>query len=202
VVEAHGVKVEIEQSIIGGIRAAGGAAVTLSDSILDAGAPAGIAYAALEDDGPGAPLTIENTTVVGKVWTELMALASNTIFLAELEPFDWWPAPVVTERLQDGCVRFSYLPPGARVPRPYRCQPQSAADDLRVRPNFSSLRWGDPGYGQLSGRCPREIREGADDQSEMGAFHDVYQPQRLGNLRARIEEHLRFGLEAGVLFAS
>jgi hypothetical protein len=201
VVHAPGVRVEIEQSIIGAIEAVGGASVVVRDSIVDAGSPAAVAYAGPGDE-PGAPLTIENTTVVGKVSTELMRLASNTIFYAELEPFDWWLGPVVAERLQQGCVRFSYLPPGSRVPRPYRCQPAKAADDLRVRPNFTSLRWGDPGYAQLSNRCAREIREGADDQSEMGAFHDVYQPQRLGNLRARIEEYLRFGLEAGVLFAS
>jgi hypothetical protein len=47
-----------------------------------------------------------------------------------------------------------------------------------------------------------EIREGADDQAEMGAFHDLFQPQRVSNLRTRIDEYLRFGLEAGILFAS
>jgi hypothetical protein len=34
----------------------------------------------------------------------------------------------------------------------------------------------------------------------MGAFHDLYQPQRERNLRVRLDEYLRFGLEAGVFY--
>ena len=36
----------------------------------------------------------------------------------------------------------------------------------------------------------------------MGAFHDLYQPQREINLRVRLDEYLRFGLEAGIFYAS
>jgi hypothetical protein len=36
----------------------------------------------------------------------------------------------------------------------------------------------------------------------MGAFHDLYQPQRKANLNASLSEYLRFGLEAGIFFAS
>ena len=45
--------------------------------------------------------------------------------------------------------------------------------------------------------APREIRTGADDESEMGAFHLLHAPQREANLRIRLEEYLRFSLEAG-----
>jgi hypothetical protein len=131
-----------------------------------------------------------------------MELASNTIFHARLNPFDAWPAPVLAERLQQGCVRFSYLPVGSKVPRPFQSHPQGAAEAARVRPVFTSLRYGDAGYGQLSLHCSREIRQGADDEAEMGAFHNLYQPQRQANLRARLDEYLRFGLEAGIFFAS
>ena len=41
---------------------------------------------------------------------------------------------------------------------------------------------------------------GADDESEMGAFHDLYQPQRETNLALRLKEYLRFTLEAGVYY--
>ena len=34
----------------------------------------------------------------------------------------------------------------------------------------------------------------------MGAYHLLFQPQREANLRIRLEEYLRFGLEAGVFF--
>ncbi|MCY7358151.1 MAG: hypothetical protein LH609_11960, partial [Rudanella sp.] len=103
---------------------------------------------------------------------------------------------------QEGCVRFSYVPPGSRVPAPYRCQPQTAADAARVRPVFTSLEYGDAGYGQLSTRCAPEIGQGADDGTEMGVFHNLYQPQREANLRIRLDEYLRFGLEAGIFFES
>ena len=131
-----------------------------------------------------------------------MELASNTIFLAGLLPGDPWPAPVHAERLQAGCVRFSYVPPGSRLPRLFRCQPADVSDATRVRPIFTSLRYGDAGYCQLSTLCATEIRQGADDQAEMGAFHDLYQPQREANLSASLSEFLRFGLEAGIFFAS
>ena len=32
----------------------------------------------------------------------------------------------------------------------------------------------------------------------MGAFHELFEPQRETNLRIRLDEYLRFGLEAGV----
>ena len=154
-----------------------------------------VAYAAPNSKGPGGTLRVENSTVIGRVHTGLMELASNSIFLS----------PVHCERLQQGCVRFSYLPPESRTPRRHRCRPQEPddrAEDVSVRPRFTSLRFGDPGYGQLSPFCALEIRQGADDEAEMGAFHDLYQSQREANLRVRLEEYLRFGLEAGVFYAS
>ena len=39
---------------------------------------------------------------------------------------------------------------------------------------------------------------GADDEAEMGAFHDLYQPQRIANLRARLDEYTPAGIDAGI----
>ena len=36
----------------------------------------------------------------------------------------------------------------------------------------------------------------------MGAYHRLYAPQREANLRTRLDEYLRFGLEAGILYAT
>jgi hypothetical protein len=36
----------------------------------------------------------------------------------------------------------------------------------------------------------------------MGAFHDLYQPQREANLRARLDEYTPAGVNAGIIFAS
>ena len=201
-IEERNVIVEIDHCIVGVIRAIDGARLEIADSIIDATDETEIAYAGLAESDPGAALKIADTTVIGKVHTQVMELASNTIFLSELKTADGWIAPVIAERLQQGCVRFSYVPPGSRLPRPHRCQPASLGDAARVRPVFTSLRHGDAGYCQLSQHCALEIRQGADDGAEMGTFHDLYQPQREANLRTSLDEYLRFGLEAGIFFAS
>ena len=201
-VESPNTLVEIEQCIVGGLRAHDGARVWIANSIVDATAESDVAYAAIDGNAAGAPLEVQNSTIIGKVHTSMMTLASNTVFLASLEEFDSWVAPVRAQRLQQGCVRFSYLPPGSQVPRPYHCQPQHSDGGARVHPVFTSLRYGDAGYCQLGSRCALEIRQGADDEAEMGAFHDLFQPQREANLRARLDEYLRFGLEAGIFYAS
>ena len=202
IVELPNVVVEIDHSIVGAIRAVAEAQVNISNSIIDAASTSAVAFAALAEDEPGAPLTIENSTVIGKIYTRTMKLASNTIFLSDLEENDTWPVAVRAERLQQGCVRFSYVPPGSHLPRLYECQPKQPVDAARVRPVFTSQRFGDAGYCQLSPACAVEITRGADDGAEMGAFHDLYQPQRESNLRASLNEYLRFGLEAGIFYAS
>jgi hypothetical protein len=36
----------------------------------------------------------------------------------------------------------------------------------------------------------------------MGVFHDLFQPQRMANLRARLGEYTPAGIDAGVILAS
>jgi hypothetical protein len=110
--------------------------------------------------------------------------------------------PVEVTRRQIGCVRFSYLPLASHAPRRYRCQPADAAAAASVRPVFTASSYGDPGYGQLGSTSLTAIRTGADDEGEMGAFHFLQQSSRIANLRSRFAEHLRIGLEAGLLFVN
>ena len=187
-IEAEGVEVEIDRCILGGMRIEAGSEARITNSILDATNVSNAAYAA--KNGPGGRLRIENSTVIGSVSADVLELGSNTIFLGKL----------TARRKQEGCVRFSYLPLNSEVPRRHRCHPENEAG--RVRPQFTSLRYGDPGYCQLGRWCAVEIHRGADDESEMGAFHDLFAPQREANLRARLDEYLRFGLEAGILYAT
>ena len=198
IVEAPDVTIEIEHSIVGAVEAVDSAKVHIKNSVIDAGDETAAAYAALGGGDGGAPLTVENVTVIGTVRTTAMTLASNTIFLASAPGAE----PVRAERLQEGCVRFSFVPPGSRLPLLHRCQPTSAADAGRVRPMFTSLTCGDAGYAQLAPQTAAEIRRGADDGSEMGALHDLFQAQRLAGLRGSLNEYLRFGLEAGIFLAS
>jgi hypothetical protein len=230
-VEIADLDLEIDHAITGPIRLAEGSAARIGDSIVDATAPVLVAIAAPAGVEPaagfGGALAIEASTVIGKVAARRLDLVSNCILLADLaEAGDPWPAPIRAARKQEGCLRFTYVPLGAIVPRRYRCQPQLAVDQeiaareavlggpvpqaervrirarqaRRVQPGFTSLRYGQPAYGQLRRRTPLEIRAGADDESEMGAFRALYQPQREANLRIRLEEYLRFGLEAGLFF--
>lgn len=209
IVESAGTLVTIESCILGGLRVSQDAHVCITNSIIDSTSITGIAYAGLDpvlpDSAFGGAITLEQCTVIGKVYADVITLASNTIFLAELagtDPTLIWKGPVQARRRQEGCIRFSYLPAGARVPQRYYCQPKLESDAARFRPQLLSYRYSTPEYCQLSPNCPDEISRGADDESEMGAFHDLYQPLREKYLRARLDEYLRFGLEAGIFYAT
>jgi hypothetical protein len=192
VVRGANTTVEVADAILGPVRAPLDARVRLRSAILDAGDDTAAAYTDLAGTGFGSPLRAEETTVLGRVRTDLLELASNSLFLGT----------VTARRRQEGCARFSYLSPGSLTPRRFRCQPATGADAAGVRPIFTSTRFGAPGYFQLSDRSAPEILRGADDESELGAFHDLFLPQREAHLRARLDEYLRFGLEAGVLHAT
>ena len=191
---------DIRHSITGGIRLGEDVTANFSDSMVDATSRCGVAYSALDGHCPGGTLTISNTTVVGKVHTRLLELASNTIFFSRLAMHDSWKAPVISKRRQKGCVRFCFVPLNSRTPPRYQCHPREDEDGARVTPLFNSLRYGEPDYGQLSERCAPEIFNGADDESEMGAYHELFEPQRIANVRVRLDEYLRFGLETGIFF--
>ncbi len=181
-------------------------ALVVEDSIIDgSGAGAAIAAAASAVD-------VQSSTVFGG--TKVRRLdAGNSIFTG----------PVEAARQQEGCVRFCFVPAKSATGRRYRCQPdlavaeaESAAKDAgetfdaseeaavraRVVPVFTAEDYGHPAYAQLSATSPPELRTGADDGAEMGAFRFLQQPQREANLRASLDEYLRFGLEAGLIFST
>ena len=54
----------------------------------------------------------------------------------------------------------------------------------------------------MAAACPLEIRQGADDGAEMGAWRFLRQPQREANLRTSLDEYLRLGLEAGLIYVT
>jgi len=218
------VEVEIDHCILGAIHAPPNATVLIRHSIVDANSDLAVAYCDLAGTGAGGTVSVVNSTIIGTMHTELLKLASNSIFFSRTENGS---APIRSERRQTGCVRFSWLPLEARVPRRYRCQPdleiaerikaalassgtntisdaeRQAIEDAvvaRLVPAFTSLRYADPGYCQLRLSAPEQIRSGADDEAEIGVFHDLFQPQRESNIRARLREYLRFGLEAGVFY--
>jgi hypothetical protein len=154
-------------------------------------------------EAPGAEADVQRCTVLGATRVRTLE-AGNSLFTAS----------VVVERRQVGCVRYCHVPDeGSATPRRFRCQPdlalrgvEGSADRARRRaeltPAFTSTRYGDPGYAQLALATAQELREGAEDGSEMGAFGFLRQPQRAQRLRGAIDEYLRFGLEAGFFFVT
>ena len=180
-----------------------GAQASLVNSIVDANSPDGVAYAGLDGLSAAGNLSLESCTLIGKVHASWIDLASNTLFFANAGEAETWPVkcPVAAERLQQGCVRYSYIPPGSQVPRRFACQPVTG-EETRIRPVFTSMAYSDPGYLQLDLNCAVEIRSGSEDGAEMGVFNLLKQPQREANLRIRLNEYLPFRLEAGIFYVS
>jgi hypothetical protein len=201
-------RLTIEHSILGGIqieqpeREAEPTAIQISDSIIDASSNSSKAIWDEDSLAAWANLTILRSTVFGRIEVHAIDLAEDSIFTGAL----------TVARRQTGCVRFCYTPPNSRTPRRYHCQPdlaalnltgeEKAAAESSVAPIFSSPRYGTPAYCQLAADCPEAIRGGASDQSEMGVFHDLFQPQRHAGLLARLEDYVPARCEVGILFAS
>ena len=156
---------------------------------------------AIAIDAPGSPLTLNGCTVLGDV--QAMELTADGTIVT---------GTATIERRQTGCVRFSWTGPGSRTPRRFHCQPdlavrqapaaQAATIRARLVPGFTSLELTHPAFAQLARDCPLEIRAGAEDGAEMGAFRFLRQPQREANLRSGLDEYLRLGLEAGLIFVT
>ena len=197
-----GLETEIDRSIVGAVRSRERASLTATDSLIDATGRDGVAFAAMNDEAPGAVLSLAACTVIGKVHAAAIGVISNSILFAALADGDTWAAPVRAARKQVGCIRFSWLPFESIVPARYRCQPDSAASAQRMAPRFTSRHYGTPAYGQLASSTPVEVLRGADDESEMGVFHHLYGAQRETNLRIRLAEYLRVGLRAGIFYES
>jgi hypothetical protein len=185
--------------------------VAITDSILDAINPKQEALGAPGLAVANATLTMKRCTVFGIVNVHAIAMAENCIFNNCLN----------VARRQLGCMRFCYVLPGCRTPRRYDCQPDLvvqavkaqnlkpaeqnamiASEKLRVLPQFTSIRYGNPGYAQLGPNCAIEITSGADDESEMGAFHDLFQPQREANLLARLNDYTPAAMDVGIIHAT
>jgi hypothetical protein len=190
-VAVRGTRLSVDSSITGALRVHDGATASIDGSIVDAAA-AGVAYGASDaaPADPGGDLDVESSTLIGQTLTRTLC-ASNAILLGLVQAV----------RTQDGCVRFSYLPPGSHAPRRYRCQPGDGAAAVNV-PHFVSLRFGSPAYARLAGGTPDGIARGAEDESEMGVYRRQYEPQRHADLLTRLDEYLRVGLEAGVIHES
>ena len=170
----------------------------ICSSIVDAFSRCSVAYAGADLASEGADLHIEDSTVIGKVWTRFMELASNTIFLSRRPRHDAWRAAVWCSRRQAGCMRFCFVPTDSITPRRFRCLPEDASLEGALDPKFVSLVYGNPSYGLLSGDVPVAVWKGADNGSQMGVYYLLQETEAVRNVQLRVPEFLPFGLEAGI----
>lgn len=171
------------------------------DSIIDGGAAQAVA-------GPGdqlgyGPLTqLEHCTILGDLRVWRIASALGSIFTGQ----------TFVQHTDDGLLSHCYVAPGSVTPALQHCQPDQALHEaeqadqpgtrLRVQPLLRSLIYGQPDYAQLSINNPNEIWTGAEDGSELGASHQLYQMRRLQILQRGLDEHFPYYLRPLIRFCS
>lgn len=190
------------------------------DSILDgAGCPTQSPVISGLDIAPAfASLQIERCTLVGRTHVNRIQLAEDSIFTGIVEVAE----PNV------GCMRFcsvsteTALAEPATTPRRYTCQPDVFLREYvethpgidrsenqwqvtvasQVAPIFSARKFGNPNYMRLADDGPEQISRGSTDESELGAFHDLYLAQRMNLLRTRLAEFTPAGADPAILFST
>jgi hypothetical protein len=198
VISAIGASLTVSSCITGPIGIVAGGSACISSSVVDSGCPGNIAYAGADLASDGADLRIEECTVIGKLWTRTMQLASNTIFVSRRPRFDPWPAAVWSSRVQVGCVRFCFVPIDNITPKKYRCIPNDSSQEPELWPNFITLQYGHPSYAMLSGYVSMAVWTGADDGAEMGVFHNTEETLGIRNVQLCAPGFLPVELEAGI----
>jgi hypothetical protein len=208
----NSMNLQINNSISGALCLPEHINLTVNDSIID-DQDNGVALAAgqitdsggIVDTGPGATTSMQRTTVFGKIHVAEVSLLSESIVTGT----------VISDRAQDGVVRFSYLPMDSRTPPRYLCQPDTDLNSMQqsnsnfldnnssaLQPQFTSTRYNDPGYAQLNINVPQSIATGAANGSEMGCFQSLNQPQYQAQLQALLDEYLPLGLITSLFYVS
>ncbi|MDQ3741319.1 MAG: hypothetical protein M3389_10310, partial [Actinomycetota bacterium] len=164
-----------------------GRVVALVTPVTNARVPALHASSSIVDGGVdllGGTADLDRVTVLGGVVAE--TVLADTCIVTE---------PLVAPAGRDGQVRYTSLARGSRVVGPFECP-------RRARPSFTSTRYGDPGYGQLTLGCPREIAAGGEGGDELGAFNWLEQPDRMARLPIVLHELLPVDVAASVTFGT
>jgi hypothetical protein len=190
----QGLEISIERSILGPLYLpAKTESLRLRHSIVDNGLDWAVAANNTDtgaQPGPGPALDLERSTIFGRVHARKVT-ACDVIFTGPLRTD---PPPETRDQIQ-----HSYVPAGSTTREGGRHPSISTGI---TPPRFTSTHYGHPAYAQLSLDCPRQIRGGAADGSEMGAFHDLRQTQAEANIRAVLDEYLPLGLRAGIFYVT
>jgi hypothetical protein len=176
--------------------------LSISGSIIDGGHHGRHAVLGAEDRPAYAALSLQRCTVLGDIGVFETTVAQDSIITGRF----------FSRRRQTGEIRFCYLPETSHVPRRTGCQPdgvlaKAAADQrigelARVRPRLDSNDFGSPGYGRLALDAATEITHGAEDDGEMGAFHDLWLTRSIDDMTTRLAEFTPIGVDLDIVFAT
>lgn len=190
--------VSVRRSLVGGIELVGTVpALSVLDSVVDPALTDALADPAAQGPAvtaPGTHVTVDGSTLFGTLDARILDVTSS--LCTELV--------TVVDR-QRGCARFSYLAPGSRTPRRFRCvpHPDAAGADwpsfLAGGPGATSL--GSPFYPSLAPAAPGSVRRGGEDGAEMGVHHHLRRPLRADAARRLVEPYVPAGMQIG-LFGS
>lgn len=185
-------EIVLNRSVSGAIRADQSHRLTVQTSIVDAGTgpddpPAGArAVASVADPAqtPAAPLSVSGATFFGQVHVR-EARGSGAIFTQRLTVWNH----------QVGCLKHCrFSGDGDRLPPTRACVSGPGA-----RVAFTSIRHGQPGYGQLArGTDSRVLARGPADDA-MGAFGFLLEAHKQTNLDIRLREFMPVGVRALVV---
>jgi hypothetical protein len=182
--------------------------LSVADSVLDSGRPAGAAGAAVLLGWRRRPaevvLDLARCTVLGSMEVVAVEQVEDSLLTGALR---------CAER-QHGVVRHSYLGAGSRTPRRVHCQPDDAialaAEDerpvgehavrTRLLPSFDSREVEAVGYARLTRDAPPELRSGAQDAGELGAHHDEHGADRADLLSRHLARLAPVGCDIDVRF--
>ena len=174
----------IESSILGSIREAtsvtdpcSAGTITIRDSIVRNLLPARDAI-----ETRVAELVLERVTVFGDVSVNRLD-ATEALIQGAVRVLD----------NQHGCFRFSAANDATDKLMPRQYQSHLFAPQI---PNhfFTSRRFGDPGFAQLSATASETVSRGAENRGEMGAFNTLLNPIKLDDLNSKVLEFMPFGL--------
>lgn len=198
-----GAALRIDRTISGPIVVEEDMDVRLGESIIDAGDAAAMAFSTV-GGAERVTASFDRCTILGRVQTSAFAdgarvrptgfgvatgteerlATSDTLFVGQTAP------PVEALYRQVGCIRFSFVPPQALVPRLYRCT-------RAPEPIFAATRYTEPGYMTLHPCTDDTILRGAENGDQIGAYNRAAWGARSDNIRRSIDDFLRFGHAAG-----
>ena len=159
--------------------------ISVSDTIIDAGADTAVAVSA-----PLARVNTDRVTIAGEVASEEVEL-SDTIVTGRV---------IAQERFR-GCVRYSLVGLGSQTPRRHRVL-EAEANGRPIRAPFESRDRRDPSWLKLDPAGDRRILTGASDGGEMGAFGAARLGELFAGVERRLLEHTPAGLKTGIVMRS